>query len=48
MVSSLLDLRSRPQNIKVKKIIHIISILLSCIGLVVSVITTFNSINDKN
>ena len=48
MVSSLLDLRSRPQNIKIKKIIHIISILLSCIGLVVSVITTFNSINDKN
>ena len=45
MVSSLLDLRSRPQNIKIKKIIHITAILSSCIALVVSVINTFNLIN---
>lgn len=42
MVSCLRDLRSKGKNVKTNKILNIMSILLSCIGLFVSIINMFN------
>lgn len=42
MVSCLGDLRSKEKNVKYKKILNMMSIILSCIGLFVSIINMFN------